>query len=581
MSTNLSQQKRERLLKNIKIMREKLKDNPELITSLADMESELKRKKYGLVWEEHEERVDEELKTKIPVFKEDKQLEIKLDENKPINFLIEGDNLHSLYLLEKTHKEKVDVVYIDPPYNTGNKDFIYDDKMIDTVDTFKHSKWLSFMEKRLLIAKKLLNETGSIVIHIDENEVHQLKLLCDEIFGDRNYIGEMIWKARNGKSGTNKLIAIEHEYILLYAKNIEKVNFYVNKNINSKKKMEQLRQWGQSVYREDRPTMFFPILYKNNVFSLIEEKELHKIYINGTFDDKFLKQLINEYKNKGYEVILPIINGKYGRWRKSYKGIEELIKESKLVLAESKGEKVVKKIIDEGNITYSAINSIIDGIGTASNGTMQIKEIFDGNKVFNTVKPLEIAKFLINLTVYNKPQGMIIDFFAGSGTTGQAVVEINKEDNGNRTFILCTNNENKICEEITYQRLKKINLGTSKLEAIKFNLKYYKTDYIDRFNNKDEKYYITNELSKYIQELVQLENGIDINDTTVQVLFIDEEIDEFSKNIELVKQCKILYVDTNALITEEQSKIFEENNIEILYIPEYYFEDEIMEVEQW
>ena len=200
MSTNLSQQKREKLLKNIKIMREKLKDNPELITSLANIESELKRKKYGLVWEEHEERVDEELKTKIPVFKEDKKLEIKLDENKPINFLIEGDNLHSLYLLEKTHKEKIDVIYIDPPYNTGNKDFIYDDNFVNSEDGYKHSKWLSFMEKRLIIAKELLKSNGAIFISIDDNEQSQLKLLCDEIFGENNFVATFPYQKRTAKS---------------------------------------------------------------------------------------------------------------------------------------------------------------------------------------------------------------------------------------------------------------------------------------------------------------------------------------------------------------------------------------------
>ncbi len=216
MSTNLSQQKRERLLKNIKIMREKLKDSPELIASLADMESELKRKKYGLVWEEHEERVDEELRTKIPVFKEDKELEIKLDENKPINFLIEGDNLHSLYLLEKTHKEKIDVIYIDPPYNTGNS-FMYDDNIVDSNDDYKHSKWISFIYKRLKQAYKLLKEDGKIFISIDDNEQANLKLICNEIFGEENFFAQIVVQS-NKRGQTYKQIAKTHEYILIYTK---------------------------------------------------------------------------------------------------------------------------------------------------------------------------------------------------------------------------------------------------------------------------------------------------------------------------------------------------------------------------
>ena len=191
------------------------------------IEYELTKKKYGLVWEEHEERVDEELKTKIPTFEEVKEKEIISNDNDKFNFLLEGDNLHSLYLLEKTHKEKIDFIYIDPPYNTGNKDFVYDDCMIDREDGFSHSKWLSFMEKRLNIAKKLLKENGVIFISIDDYEQAPLKMLCDDIFGEDNFIANIVWKRKRGRDNSARWFSKAHEYCLLYSKN--KNFFDVNK----------------------------------------------------------------------------------------------------------------------------------------------------------------------------------------------------------------------------------------------------------------------------------------------------------------------------------------------------------------
>ena len=161
---NLSQIRRQRMLAFLQKIKEEHKDEDETLIALGEIENELNSKKYGLVWEKHEEAVDIQMKTHIPVFTEVKEREISAAPGQPYNFLLEGDNLHSLYLLEKTHKGRIDVIYIDPPYNTGNKDFIYDDKCIDEEDTFRHSKWLSFMEERLRIAQKLLSDRGVIFI---------------------------------------------------------------------------------------------------------------------------------------------------------------------------------------------------------------------------------------------------------------------------------------------------------------------------------------------------------------------------------------------------------------------------------
>lgn len=177
-------------------------------------------KKYGLVFEEHREEIDEVLDTHTPVLTEDADLFI--DHGVQMNFLIEGDNLASLQLLEKTHKGKIDLIYIDPPYNTGAKDFVYDDAFVDTTDGFNHSKWLSFMKQRLSLSKKLLAAHGTIFISIDDNEFSQLKLLCDEVFGANNYVGTILWKKKTNGNNMGWLPPV-HDYILCYSKEIGKI----------------------------------------------------------------------------------------------------------------------------------------------------------------------------------------------------------------------------------------------------------------------------------------------------------------------------------------------------------------------
>lgn len=222
MSTNISKQKREDLLNKIKEIRNFISAAPQdentgnLLSYLCNLERDVNGKKYGLVFEEHREEIDDILDTYTPVLTENKDLFINNDGQ--MNFLIEGDNLASLKLLEKTHKDKIDLIYIDPPYNTGNKDFIYSDIFVDSLDSFKHSKWLSFMKKRLLIARRLLSRKGIIFISIDDNEVAQLKLLCDEIFGNDNFRGQIVRGTGTPTGQGNAILSNEIDYILVYAK---------------------------------------------------------------------------------------------------------------------------------------------------------------------------------------------------------------------------------------------------------------------------------------------------------------------------------------------------------------------------
>ena len=181
---NLSQEKRQRMLAFLETIRKEHKDDDEVLIALGEIESELNAKKYGLVWERHEEAVDVQMSDNIPVFTECADKEITTTTG-GVNFLLEGDNLHSLRLLEKTHTGKIDVIYIDPPYNTENKDFIYDDAFVDKNDGFRHSKWLSFMNERLQIAKRLLSSSGVLIISIGYHEVHNLMVMCQEMFENK------------------------------------------------------------------------------------------------------------------------------------------------------------------------------------------------------------------------------------------------------------------------------------------------------------------------------------------------------------------------------------------------------------
>lgn len=220
---NLSQIKREQMISFLEKLKEQHSDDESLI-AINQIEKELTSKKYGLVWEEHEEEVDVKMQTHIPVFMEVKEREIVGNpDSEEYNFLLEGDNLHSLKLLEKTHRGKIDVIYIDPPYNTGHKDFIYDDAFVDRQDGYAHSKWISFMDKRLKIAHMLLKTSGTIFISIDDNEYANLKLLCDEIFGEENMISDIIWNSRKSVSN-DAVVSLNHNYTLVYTKNINDFN---------------------------------------------------------------------------------------------------------------------------------------------------------------------------------------------------------------------------------------------------------------------------------------------------------------------------------------------------------------------
>ena len=572
MSTNLSKIKRDKMLETISKIKENIEDD-ETLKNLSLIEYELTKKKYGLVWEEHEERVDEELKTQIPTFEEVKEKDIISNKYEKFNFLLEGDNLHSLYLLEKTHKGKIDVIYIDPPYNTGGEDFMYDDSIVEKEDEFKHSKWISFMKKRLDIAKKLLKEDGVIFISIGSDEVAQLKMICDdEIFGYKNLLG-MITRRTKTTSFRGKYFAPRTDYILCYAKDINNIGNFIDEVDESQyKKIEKEGNRVGERYRDD--TAYY--------LSTLETRPNQRYYIECPDGELVVppgKALLSNPTDG--EKVIPENGDGVWRWEcEQYKLKKNLLvfkKTNKSPLINQNGEKASWNIYtkvylndkkENGNIPQELLLDFINRAGT--------KELKDLDLEFSFPKPSSLIKALIKYT--NKSSDItVLDFFAGSGTTAQAVLNLNLEDNGKRKFILCTNNENKICENITYNRILRLSKGYRKQKPLGGNLKYYKTKYIPRINTEEEN--IQENLLVDIKNLIQLENGINIDDKRIRVILSEEEIDKFSEDTEEIKECEKLYISSDILLTAKQVKTFKDNNIEVFIIPEYYFDEEIKEVQ--
>jgi adenine-specific DNA-methyltransferase len=368
----------------------------DLLVRISELETEIKhlkkQKKYGLVWEDHTEDVVLECQENIPTLKEVKNRKIvDKDITKTTNLLIEGDNYHTLSVLNYTHKGKVDVIYIDPPYNTGNKDFVYNDSFVDKDNSYRHSKWLSFMEKRLRLSKGLLSENGIIFISIDDNEFSQLKLLSDDIFGYENYINSFIWiNNLKGRQISDFGASKTYEYILVYAKN--------SKNISSfDGDMRILRELCPDMYKSKDYEIFEDSLgkyvIKNELYNT--NSEFNEITRPNLVFDIFYNPKTEEVKfieSKGYVKISPKINNNgthtHQAWRWSKEKIE---KESYNLFFEKSGNtyKIYTKIRD---IYTTTIKDVITNIATNSGGT-ELKEIL-GKKSFNFPKPRNLVEYL-------------------------------------------------------------------------------------------------------------------------------------------------------------------------------------------
>lgn len=328
------------------------------------------------------------------------------------NLYIEGDNLEVLKQLQKTYYGKIKMIYIDPPYNTGN-DFVYHDDFKNSIENYKeqtnqsassnpessgryHTDWLNMMYPRLLLSKNLLCEEGAIFISIDDNEIDNLSKICSEIFGEDNFICKFIWKSKLGKVGTTSTVSATHEYILCYAKNSSCVTFKMIKNETEGRK-ENLRQWGVADRREDRPSMYYPIK--------IDGVEVYPIKEDGTD----------------------------GRWRVGETMAKELLAEGVLELTEKNGKYNIYRNFPSG-ISYTPYDTLLlDSIGTTAKGATMLKTLNLG-KIFDFSKPVELIKHFAFLATTEND--IVIDFFSGSATTAHSVMKLNAEEGGNRKFIM-------------------------------------------------------------------------------------------------------------------------------------------------
>ncbi|MFP1702158.1 site-specific DNA-methyltransferase [Gardnerella vaginalis] len=582
---NLSQKKRERMLAFLNKVKEEHKDDDETLIALDEIENELNSKKYGLVWEKHEEEVDRMMQDNIPVFTEVKEREIKATDENSYNFLLEGDNLHSLKLLEKTHAGKIDVIYIDPPYNTGNQDFIYDDAFIDKNDGYSHSKWLSFMSERLEIAKQLLSDEGVIFISIDDNEQAQLKLLCDSIFGEENFLTQFIVENNPKGRKNSNYSSITSEYCLAYSKNSLLAHFV--ENIPKQSSSMRLDDEGNYVHASGRRVIIGENKFNKLVSNFSSDKHFTLYFRKSDRAYKVIKEynvsdINSELIQEGFKRYISYRGNAFVENTYTYQKMEELMANKALDFTDDKiYEKNFRNLIRIKNIItnqkYTAIinNKEVDyeiDVKTTS-AKQNLAKIFNGSTPFDFPKNIGLIKLLLTL-IYNK-SATILDFFAGSGTTAHAVLELNNEDGGNRKFILCTNNENNICEEVTYERIKRVIHGYANVEGIPANLKYFKTDFIPK--DADD---VSAELLSHIKEMVELENGITLDNKHYLIVLSDEQADELAKNWSNYEDVKAIYVSRNVLFTSEQDALF--SNTEIHIIPDYYFEYELKEVgETW
>jgi adenine-specific DNA-methyltransferase len=502
----------------------------------------IKEMKYGLVWHRDlpEEKIDilinpdartpsemfpNEMSGKpFPILKETKSKEVNGDKGKPVNLLIEGDNYHSLAVLNFTHQETIDLIYIDPPYNTGNDDFIYNDKIksgyVKRDDPFRHSKWLAFMEKRLKLAKNLLKKDGVMFMSIDDNEFAQLKLLADEIFDEKNFIIDVIWNSRKSVS-SDAIVSLNHNHTLLYAKDIDVLREVIKKN--GKFKLPAQEQKFSNPDNDPRGR-----------------------WVADPFEAAGVrKNLSYAIKNPNTGEIYYPVKGRH--WAVLEEEYFKLLKDNKIVFGKNgKGKPSRKRFLSDAMEKGMTPKSIWDDVGTTTNGTQELEDIL-GEKKFNNPKPVSLIQKMLELTT--DKNSIVLDFMAGSGTTGHAVLEANKEDGGNRQFILCTNNENNICTDVCYPRLKKVikgykNTKGENVAGLGGNLKYYVCDFVEAESTDRNKRKLVSESTEMLCirenafELVQDENNFKIfknSDKYLGIVFYEEAISDFKKAIKKIK----------------------------------------------
>lgn len=398
-------------------------DFEKLRQSLGD-EIDTGRERYGMTWPGKAECMKIIQQQSIATLKPCKEESVNFDDTE--NLFIEGDNLEVLKLLQKSYYGKVKMIYIDPPYNTG-KEFIYPDKYSETLDTYLsytgqvddkgikfstntdtdgryHSKWLNMMYPRLFLARNLLRDDGVIFVSIDDNEVDNLRFLMNEVFGEENLISKLIWKRRASSALSDNNVSVDHEYVICYKKSMFFEFKGIEKDFNN---------------------------YKN------PDNDPRGDWVLG---DLTVGMTASMRPNQAYDLVNPNTGKSYPFnpnrvWAYIPSSMKKLIDENRVYFPEDASRRpMLKRFKNKLKENYNPFSSLMNDVGLNTEATKQIQKIMDGN-IFGYSKPLSLLKTLIS-QVSNDGADIILDFFSGSSTTAHAVLDLNKEDGGNRKFIM-------------------------------------------------------------------------------------------------------------------------------------------------
>ncbi len=519
------------------------KDLQKQIADLNTQIKKLQKNRLGLVFEEKREDVVDACERKVPILRESTKKRV-LNSSDLDHLLIEGDNYHSLCVLNYTHRKSIDLIYIDPPYNTGARNWKYNNDYVDKEDEYRHSKWLSMMRNRLRLAKNLLKEDGVLICAIDENEQAHLSVLIEQIFTSHNQHTVTVIHNPKGVQGNN--FSYTHEYaIFVVPKDSKTIG---NRALSDEEiYVSNLRNWGNESERSDAKNCFYPIFLKDNQI----------VGFGDVAPDNIHPSSSNEDIGDGVIAVWPIDEkGIERKWRYARQSVEEI----KDILQVKKGRSGILQIMiakDYG--TYKTVWT--DKKYEASEyGTKLLREIVP-NCDFDFPKSLYTVFDCIYAVVGDKPNAIILDFFAGSGTTGHAVLEMNKKDNGKRKFILCTNNENNICEDVTYPRVKNVIQGYKGVQKSYIPLLRENITWSSITKDKSR-----NSLIESVETIVaeesanyqKIEKKIEDGDVVVY------GINEIKGKIEGIKS-NLYYYKTDLIDIEHLHKISDEARIKVTY----------------
>jgi adenine-specific DNA-methyltransferase len=457
----------------------------ELIALIKKYEA---KKKYGLVWEDEKTREDFESKSAqfIPLLSEVKKQRIISDPKLKPNYLIEGDNYFALSILKYTHFESIDLIYIDPPYNTGNNDFKYNDRFVEKEDTFRHSMWLSFMSKRLRLAKDLLSSNGVIFVSIGDDEQANLRLLMDDIFGEANFVA-CVPRLAKTSSDKGTFYAPSKDYVLAYRHPQRQGKFNDVLDEEYRKRFKEKDERGNFATVGLYQAALDPMRGCVNQRYWIECPDGSFIIPPGNV---FPKQV-----SAGSHIPPETREDKVWRW-----SFERYLKDKdKLVFKKSKRSPMLNEKFQKSDWNVDTKYYLEDREESGKRprdwmdsflNTQGSNEITKYGLEFSYPKPTSLIKYLIQIS-HSSKDIIVLDFFAGSGTTGDAVLQLNSEDGGNRQFILVTNNEDNICDEVTYPRLKKAIKGfksnkDESVEGLGGNLNFFKTKFLRKSLSSDD-----------------------------------------------------------------------------------------------